>query len=331
MVGSDRNMAPESTINVALIGAGSMGSLHARVIAQSPDARLVCVIDPHRPAGEPLARRFRTDWAPDLEDLSRFDAIVLASPTATHSHWSHRAINAGVPILVEKPISDNLKETVAIVEAARVQGVPLMCGLLERYNPAVRTALGILTDPIHVLGVRHSPHTPRIATGVAHDLLIHDVDLVLRLAGRLPTSVDARFAYCHPTSRVGAEDIADVILDFDEAFVASLSVSRVSQRKVRSLVIAELDRLVEVDMVRRDVTVYRHVGDAPMDQVSDAGYRQQTIIDIPTIHDAREPLAVQFERFVSLVRGELDPADELDSLVPPHEVIHQALHAAELP
>lgn len=315
-------------LRIALVGAGSMGSLHARVITQSQDADLACVVDPHRPSGEPLARRFHTRWLADLDDPTDYDAVVLATPTPTHREWSRRILDAGVPLLVEKPLADDLAGSTAIVEAARSRGVPLMCGLLERYNPAVRTALRIVSDPVHALTVRHSPYVPRITTGVAHDLLIHDVDLVLRLARCAPSSVRARFAYCHPDSEAGAEDIADVILDFDQGFVASLSVSRVSQRKIRTLVVAELDRLVEVDMVRQDVTVYRHVLNSPLGEDSDAGYRQQTIIDIPAIHDAREPLAVQLERFVALIRGTVDPVEELDSLLPPHEVVDAVLTAA---
>lgn len=309
-----------------------MGSLHARVLSQAHDADLACVIDPHRPAGEALARRFDTRWMPDLDDPSRYDAFIVASPTPTHGEWSRHIIEAQRPLLVEKPLADDLATTRAIVDGARTHAVPLMCGLLERYNPAVRTALSIVTDPVHVLTVRHSPYAPRITTGVAHDLLIHDVDLVLRLARRMPTSVDARFTFCHPDSAANAEDVADVLLDFDDVFVASLSVSRVSQRKVRSLVISEIDRLVEVDMVRQDVTVYRHVlNSALTDDAHTTGYRQQTIIDIPAIHDAREPLAAQLERFVALIRDEVDATEELDTLLPPHEVVDRAQRVATDP
>lgn len=321
--------ASSSRLQIALVGAGTMGSLHARVLSQASDTELACVIDPHRPAGEALARRFDTRWLPDLGDPTAYDAFIVASPTATHREWCRRIIEAGRPLLVEKPLADDLPSTRTIVETARERDVPLMCGLLERYNPAVRTAMKIVSEPVHVLTVRHSPYAPRIATGVAHDLLIHDVDLVLRLARRMPSSVDARFAYCHPDSTVDAEDVAEVLLDFDDVFMASLSVSRVSQRKVRSLVISELDRLVEVDMVRQDVTVYRHVlNSAFSDDAHSTGYRQQTIIDIPAIHDAREPLATQLERFVSLVRGEADAAEEIDTLLPPHEVVDWAQRVA---
>lgn len=319
---------PERRVRVALVGAGSMGSLHARVISQGQDTTLACVVDPHRAAGEVLAGRFRTEWRAELGDPTRFDAVVLASPTSTHLAWSLDLIAAGVPLLVEKPLADDLASAEAIVAAARAGRVPLMCGLLERYNPAVRTALRIVTDPVHVVTVRHSPYAARIPTGVAHDLLVHDVDLVLRLAGRMPRSVQARFGSAHPASEPGAEDVADVLLDFDGGLVASLSASRLSQRKVRSLTIAELDRLVEVDMVRQDVTVYRHVLNTALDDEAEGGYRQQTIIDIPAIHDAREPLAAQLDRFVALVRGEVDPDEELDTLLGPHAVVDAARRSA---
>src|SRR5436190_22449564 len=128
---------------VALIGAGLMGSLHARVVSQSADAELTCVVDPDENAAAGLADRFRTRWVPKLDDLGPFDAVIVASPTATHFEWGHEAIAAGKPVLVEKPLSEDLAQTDSLINEARRQGVPVMCGLLERFNPAVMTAMGI--------------------------------------------------------------------------------------------------------------------------------------------------------------------------------------------
>lgn len=318
--------ADRARVRIALVGAGAMGSLHARVIAQSQDTELSCVVDPDRAAGETLAERFRTRWLPELDGFQNSDAVVVASPTATHLKWGLRALEAERPTLVEKPLADTVDDARLLVETAATHGVPLMCGLLERFNPAVRTAMNIVEDPVHVATVRHSPYVPRIVTGVAQDLLIHDVDLVLRLAGRLPSTVDARFGYPHPSSARGAEDVAEVTCDFDGAILASLSVSRVSQRKVRSLVISELERLIEIDMVRQDITVYRHVLNEALEE--SPGYRQQTIIDIPAIHDAHEPLVSQLERFVALARGEDDASEELATIVPPHLVVEEVVRVA---
>lgn len=317
-------MVRNARVKIALIGAGEMGSLHARVITQSQDAELACVVDPDTEAGPAVADRFRTRWSPDLNDLSSADAVIVASPTHSHSEWGLRAIREGKPVLIEKPLSESVAESEILVEEARRREVPLTCGFLERFNPAVLTALQVIDEPVHVTAVRHSPYVPRIATGVAHDLLIHDVDLVLRMAGRRPDWMTANFAYSHPKSEPFVEDVADVTLQYDDMFLASLSASRLSQRKVRTLVVAELERLVEVDLVRSDLTVYRHVGNEPLDD-NGPGYRQQTIIDIPTIQRPQEPLAAQLNLFVRLVRGEVDPRDELESLLPPHRTIDDLL------
>jgi predicted dehydrogenase len=309
---------------IALIGAGLMGSLHARVISQSPDAELTCVVDPYQRAGAALADRFRTRWVPELDDFGPFDAAIVASPTETHADWGRRALDAGKPVLVEKPLSENLSETRHLVGEARRRGVPLMCGLLERFNPAVMTAMTIVDEPIHITSVRHSPYADRIATGVAYDLLIHDIDLVVRFTDGTLTDLRSQLGHCHPKSDVYAEDVAEVSMQFDTGCVASLSASRVSQRKLRMINIAELDRLVEIDLFRRDVTVYRHVG-AELIESASGGYRQQTVIDIPALTTASEPLAGQLAHFLELARGDGDADAELASLEAPHRLTARAI------
>jgi predicted dehydrogenase len=317
-------MMPNARVQIAVIGAGAMGALHARAVTQSQDAEVSCVVDPDAESGKALADRFRTRWFPDLDGFHSCDAVLVASPTPTHTEWGLRALQSGKPVLIEKPLSEKVDESELLVGEARRRQVPLTCGLLERFNPAVLTALEIIDEPVHVAAVRHSPYVPRVTTGVAHDQLIHDVDLVLRMAGRPPDRMTANCAYCHPKSEPWAEDVVDVTLQFDDMFLASLSASRVSQRKVRNLMVAELERLVEIDLVRQDLTVFRHVENEPFND-SGPGYRQQTIIDIPTIQQPREPLATQLDRFVALVRGEIDPQPELDSLLPPHRLIDELL------
>jgi predicted dehydrogenase len=315
-------MTANARVQVALIGAGAMGTLHARAITQSQDADLACVVDPDAKVGEALAERFRSRWLPSLEGFDGCDAVIVASPTHTHTEWGLRSIQDGKPALIEKPLSTSVVESELLVATARHHGIPLTCGFLERFNPAVLTALDIIDEPVHVVAVRHSPYVPRIRTGVAHDLLIHDVDLVLRMAGRLPDRMTASFAYCHPKSDAGTEDVVDATLQYDDMFQASLSASQVSQRKVRTLVVAEVERLVEVDLVRQDLTVYRHVEDEALHD-NGPGYRMQTIMDLPTIQQPREPLATQLDRLVALVRGEVDPVEELDSLLPPHRIVDE--------
>ncbi len=309
-----------ATARIVVVGAGSMGSLHARVTAQHPGATLVAVVDPRKEQGEALAERFGSTWRPELGDLSDVDGVIVAAATEAHAELATQVLEADVPLLVEKPVTDELERSVEIVELSQKRGVPMMCGLLERYNPAVLTARSVIDAPIHVTAVRHSPYAPRIRTGVSWDLLVHDVDLALQTLDGDVSHIEAVVGQYHPSSVPGAEDVVEALLKFDSGAVASVSASRVGQRKIRSLTIHELDRLIEVDLLRRGVTVHRHVsGEAATDD--GRGYRQQSIIEIPELVTSQEPLAAQLDRFLALIEGTVDADDERASILPAHRVV----------
>jgi len=311
---------------IAVVGAGSMGSLHARVTAQHPEAVLAAVIDPREEVGRGVADRFGAEWRPDLGSVSDVDGVIVAAATEAHFDLARHVLEAGVPLLVEKPVTDALDRTREVLDLSATRGVPMMCGLLERYNPAVLTARTILENPLHVVATRHSPYAPRIKTGVAWDLLVHDVDLAYQVLGGEVVQVDATVGQFHPSSVPGAEDVVQALLRFADGAVANVSASRIGQHKVRQLVIHELDKLIEVDLLRRDVTVYRHVSaEAGEDG---RGYRQQTIIEIPELVTSQEPLAAQLDRFLGLVDGRVDAEAERASILPSHIVVARAKESA---
>lgn len=307
---------------IALVGAGTMGSLHARVIAQSDRAELAYVVEPQRDAGSPVADRYGATWVPELDGVTDVDAVVVAAATEVHHTIGKQVLEHGLPLLMEKPLAHELADAEELVRLSAERGVPLMCGLLERYNPAIMTAVSLVEEPRHVTTVRHSPYVARIRTGVSSDLLIHDLDGVLRLAGGvMPVAVRGTFGYVHPDSPDGSEDVAEAMLTFPDGLVANLSASRFSQRKVRGFTIAENTRLVEVDMLRNAVTIYRHVlNEASPDGLS---YKQQTIIEIPTLVSSREPLAAQLDRFLDIISGGADADQERASILPPHRLLQQ--------
>lgn len=302
-----------------------MGSLHARVLSTSEATELAWVADPDPAAGERLAERFATKWLPEPE-LSGIDAAVIASPTPSHHPYAMAVIDAGLPLLVEKPIADSLQHVADVIDASRSRDTVLMCGLLERFNPAVRTATEIARQPLHVTTIRHSPYAERIRTGVASDLLIHDIDLVVRLMGSAPVAVTGHFGYFEPRSIVGSEDVAEATMRFSAGEIASLSVSRIAQHKIRSMTVGELTRLIEIDLLRQSITIYRHVGESTFDE--DAGYSQQTILEIPVVRHPGEPLQLQLAHFVDLIEGRADPAAERETLLLPHALIDQVAAAA---
>jgi predicted dehydrogenase len=307
-------------LRVGLVGAGSMGSLHARVLSGHDATELAWIADPDVVAGQRLAERFGTKWLPEPE-FSGIDAVVVAAPTQFHHEHSMAAIEAGLPLLVEKPIAESLVHVQEILDASTRKGTVLMCGLLERFNPAARTAAEIARQPLHVTTVRHSPYAARIPSGVASDLLIHDLDLVVRLMGEAPVALTGHYGYFEPRSTVSSEDVAEATLRFAGGQIAALSVSRIAQHKIRSLTISELSRLIEVDLLRQSITIYRHVQDSGFDD--DAGYSQQTIIEIPIVRHPGEPLQLQLAFFVKLIEGRGDADAERETLLLPHLLIDQ--------
>ena len=317
-----------SPLRVLLVGAGSMGSLHARVITQSRSCDLVGVVDPAESAGRALAERHGRPWYPELGTLldgDGVDAVVLAASTQHHHALALDILAADKPLLVEKPVCDSLAATREVLAESEKRDVPLMCGLLERHNPAILTGFALLREPVHISAVRHGPYAPRIRTGVAWDLLVHDVDLIVRaFGGTAPARTKGSVGRFHPISAAGAEDVADAVLTFPGGGLGTVSASRLGQRKVRSIVVAELDRLIELDLLLRDVTIYRHISHEAASE-DGRGYRQQTVIEIPELVTATEPLVAQLDRFVALVRGEVDAAEERTAILPAHLIVDQVL------
>lgn len=300
-------------MRIGLIGAGTMGTNHARVIAGSPDTTLAVVVDQDLDRASALA-----DGAvvsDDVDAVSECDAVVVASPTESHAGIALDLLDGGIPLLVEKPLSADLSSVHDMVSASKARDVPLMCGFVERFNAAVITASGLMTEPpIHIMSMRHSPPAPRITTSVVFDLLIHDIDVAVRLTGGTDIAAVACSSWQEPGS--GVAEVADCSLRFAGGAVATLSASRRSQRKIRSLFVSAPDQLVEVDLLRQDVTVFRNVAQS---QIGEAPtYRAETVVDIPFVRHAGEPLALQLAHFVSLVRGENDPDEERNSVIEPH-------------
>jgi predicted dehydrogenase len=315
-----------STINIALVGSGSMGLNHARVIATGPDTALSVVVEPREDVGRSVADRHSAKWVPELTDTQGIDAVVVAASTEHHHALVVPLLEAGMPVLVEKPVCASLGQTLEVLHVAERKGVPLMCGLLERFNPAVIVARAMVSEPRYARAERHSPYAPRIKTGVGWDLLVHDVDLIAQLfGGQRPESINVEVGYFHPESQSGAEDVVEAALVFGDGAIATASASRIGQRKVRTLVIQEIGRMIEVDLLRRGVTSYRHLtldGDEGR-----GGYRQVTEMEVPEVTGA-EPLVSQLAHFVRLLRGDVDMDVERSSIVSAHEIVDRALATA---
>lgn len=297
-----------------------MGANHARVIGQLAGVELGVVVDQNLARARNLATRCGAQAAQDLQAVEWCDAVVVASSTETHAAVAERLIEAGRPLLVEKPITEDYTVTERLVECSRIRGVPLMCGFVERYNAAITTTRRLLDEPpVHMITLRHSPVNPLTTSSVVYDLLIHDVDLVLGLAAN-PAVERIVGDTWRPENGPRAE-VADCTVRFAGGAVATMSASRAGQRKIRSLQVATCSSLYEIDLLRQDVTVYRHVHHAVL--ADDApGYRAETIVDIPFVRHDGEPLALELARFRDLITSDrADIEAERDSILPAHRVV----------
>jgi predicted dehydrogenase len=302
-----------SSQRIAVIGAGYMGSQHARVISASPRADVGVIIDVDGERAEKAARPYGARYSTDIAAAHQCDAAIVATATDAHVASALSLIEAGIPLLVEKPIATELEDIELLVKAAEDLEVPLACGFVERFNPVVTTALDILEDPpIHMVAIRHSPTAPRINNSVVHDLLIHDVDLALRFMDGQAVARSSGASWTPAGNQF--PEIADCTLQFDSGTIATLSASRAGQRKLRSIHVNTASMLLELDLLRLDLTVYRNVRQEQVDST----YRAETIVDIPFVRHQGEPLSLQLEHFLGLVNGELDPAPERLGILASH-------------
>ncbi len=298
-----------------------MGANHARTVAASPSAVLSVVVDADESRARSVAETHGVRWATSTRELE-CDAVIVATPTNTHMAIATALLDAGMPLLVEKPIASDSNDVATLIAASAASQTPMTCGFVERWNPAVRTALDLVNDPIlHMMSVRHSPPALRIEADVVVDLMIHDLDLACRLFDGEPEEVGAN-AYV-PSDRNVAE-FADSTVRF-QGGLANCSVSRVAQRKVRTVTLALPSEMIEIDLIRQDVTVYRHV----RHEMRESGtYRADTIMDIPVPRHHGEPLARQFRHFMELINDEVDQDVERATLMKPHTLMAAVLEQA---
>lgn len=174
-------------VRVGVIGIGNMGWHHARVLSLLRDAELVGVADPDAGRGALAVEQFGCRWFPDYTELlGEVEAVCIAVPTLLHHRVGMAALEAGVHVLIEKPIAATQEEATALIHAAETAGRLLQVGHIERFNPAFRELLKVVAgEEIVVLEARrHSPNPDRANdVSVVLDLMIHDIDLVLELVG----------------------------------------------------------------------------------------------------------------------------------------------------
>lgn len=245
-------------LRVGVIGVGSMGQNHARVYSEIAD--LVGVVDKDTDTGQRVARRFGTEWFDDHQALFRrgLDAVSIATPTALHYQIALDALEAGVHVLVEKPICPTIEEAEALVRATESTGLTLAVGHIERHNPVVEFAKkgigdGRWGEVITISARRVSSLPTRIKdVGVVLDLGIHDIDVMRYLLG---SEVESVFAIGGKIRHESFEDHANILLSFENGATGVIEVNWLTPMKVRRLALTCLKNFVDIDYISQSLLI----------------------------------------------------------------------------
>ncbi len=288
---------------VAVVGAGIMGANHARVLHQLPAAELVLVVDPDEDRGQVLAAAVGARYSSDPGEAAELaEAVVVATPNATHADIGVPLLEAGVDLLVEKPIAPTVAEADLLIQAAEDNDRILMVGHIERFNPAVLELDRRVEDLLHIELKRMGPFSARITSDVVLDLMIHDLELALALAGSDVERVEA-VGRC---ARTDTLDLVTALLQFRNGVTAAVTASRIGQTKIRHIELTQRSNFVAVDLVRQDVTIHR-VSHNEFLSEGGARYQQTGMVEIPFLDHRGEPLALELTHFLERVRDRQTP------------------------
>ncbi|HMG37403.1 MAG TPA: Gfo/Idh/MocA family oxidoreductase [Blastocatellia bacterium] len=280
-------------IRAGVVGVGHFGREHARIYSSNDHAKLVAVCDLNESRGRGVAETYGAEFGTNYRDLmGRVDAVSVATSTVSHQAIACELLEAGIAVLVEKPIAASLAEAEEMISAARRGKAVLQVGHLERFNPAVTAASRIVTRPLFFEAHRLSPFTPRsLDIDVVMDLMVHDIDVVLSLARSEVREVRASGVPIL-SSKV---DIANARIEFENGCVANLTASRVSAERVRKVRFFQPHEYVSIDYSAQESM-------AVSIKTQPSGRMDFDIRALPV--ERGEPLSLEIESFLRAVSGQ---------------------------
>ena len=304
----------QNPIVVAVVGVGVFGRNHARIYKelelQGEPVRLLGVVDPDTSRADEVAREFGCKAFGSVHQMltthSEVQAASVASPTMHHLPVARELMKAGVDVLIEKPLAATLAEAEELVALAAKHKRIAQVGHLERFNPAVRATVPLLTHPMFFEVHRLSVFTPRsLDVDVVLDLMIHDLDIVLAFA---KSPVKEVRAVGLPILS-GKVDIANVRLEFESGCIANFTASRVSTERVRKLRFFQPRQYVSLDYGRQEVLVFT-VASGEGSEATPSVNPQIGVTKPPVASE--EPLHAELKSFLQAVRERSTPVVPLE-------------------
>jgi predicted dehydrogenase len=242
-------------IRTAVVGAGKMGAIHARLYHQLPQSDFVAVVDKDIEKAQKPAKKYKCSAFTDCADvLDKVDAVTIATPTVTHYKLAKVFIENNIAVMIEKPLSANVEEALQIVELAKKHNCVAAVGHSERCNPVVQAIKRLDIEPKFIEATRISPYPFRSTdVGVVLDVMIHDIDIVLSLAASKVKKVEA----------VGVnvidekEDICNARIFFENGCIANITASRLALKTERKIRLFSRQAYLSMDYFKKSGTVIK--------------------------------------------------------------------------
>ena len=245
-------------LKIAVVGVGSLGSIHARIFAQLKDAELVGVVDPNLKRAKKVARACRCQYFRDYHQLFGLaEAASIVVPTHLHYQIARDLLQHNIHLLVEKPFTSTVGEADKLLTLAKTKGVVLQVGHVERFNAAVQAVQGLPGKPKFIECHRLGPFASRVRdVGVVLDLMIHDIDIVLGLVNSRVQSIEA----IGVNVLTRHEDIANARIHFKNGAVANITASRISPKSIRKIRLFQENAYISLDYEAQQALIYEKQG-----------------------------------------------------------------------
>ena len=288
-------------VNISLIGVGRMGQFHLNVINQINQINLSGIYDENKNHLDEISQKYNIKKFNSIDEaIDNADAVIIATPTIYHFEIAKKAVEKGKHVLVEKPMTETYAQALELEEIVKKNNVILQVGHVERFNGAVQELHHIIEKPYLIEARRLAPFTPRITdVGVVFDIMIHDLDIVTSLVKK-PI---IKFSASGKRIRTNNEDIASALLEFEDETIATISASRVTQEKIRTLAISTEEAYFILDYATQDITIHRQAMSQSNIKTSvGINYKQESIIERVFIH-RDNPLKLEAEHFANCILG----------------------------
>ena len=291
-----------ATTRVGVIGAGGLGQHHVRIMGELDEAQLVGFYEARPERAAEIAQALGARGFASLEELlAEVDAVTIVVPTPAHYEVAKAALERGVHVLVEKPITTTLAQADELLALAKKKGALVQIGHVERFNRAIRAAIPYVDSPKFIESDRLAPFNPRGSdVAVVLDLMIHDIDLLLTLVGASVTSLSAVGVGVLTPS----VDIANARLEFSTGAVANITASRVSRERMRKIRLFQQSGYLSLDLGAGSGEFFRLRRDVDLAELAKGPLALEAFVErIPLEAPEGEPLRLEFQSFLAAVQG----------------------------